>query len=202
MRVVLIVAALASGLLASGCGHGGEAPAAGAPAPLAGAPHRAGEEAAMGMILFSPDFEANGIIPALHTCDDADVSPELRWSGAPEGTRSFALIVDDPDAPDPEAPKTIWVHWVLHDLPPGTSGLARGIEELPAGTREGKNDWGKTGYRGPCPPIGQHRYFFRLHALDTVLGDLGAPTRTELTRAMEGHVLSVAELMGRYQRGK
>ncbi len=132
------------------------------------------------------------------------MSPPLEWSGAPAGTRSFALIVDDPDAPDPKAPKTTWVHWVLYDIPAGATGLPAGVDSksLPPGTREGLNDWKRTGYGGPCPPVGRHRYFHKLYALDTVLGDLGRPTKAKLEAAMKGHVLAQAELVGRYQRGR
>lgn len=154
----------------------------------------------MSFTLFSPDFSNGGEIPPQFTCDGPDISPELRWSGTPEGTESLALIVEDPDAPDPAAPKTIWVHWILYNIPPTIPGLGRGLSALPRGTREGLNDWGQTGWRGPCPPIGRHRYFFRLHALDTVLPDLRRPRRAELLAAMRGHVLDTAVLMGTYQR--
>ncbi len=157
---------------------------------------------AMSMTLTSPAFEDGDPIPARYTCDDADVTPPLHWSGLPAGTRSLALIVDDPDAPDPAAPKMIWVHWVLYNLPPDTPGLPEAIDpaDLPPGTGEGLNDWNRTGYGGPCPPIGRHRYFFKLYALDTVLPDLGTPTKAELLQAMQGHILGEAVLMGTYQR--
>jgi Raf kinase inhibitor-like YbhB/YbcL family protein len=120
----------------------------------------------------------------------------------PDGAKSLALIVADPDAPDPKAPKMTWVHWILYDLPPDAKGLREAIPStgLPAGTFEGSNDWGKTGYGGPCPPIGRHRYIHTLYALDTVLPDLARPTRAKLVAAMEGHVLATAELLGTYQR--
>lgn len=158
----------------------------------------------MGMTLTSPAFRHDGDIPRLHTCDGEEVSPPLSWTGVPAGARSLALVLDDPDAPDPAAPKVRWVHWVLYDLPPGTTGLPAGAAKgaLPAGTREGTNDWKRTGYGGPCPPIGRHRYVHTLYALDTTLGDLGRPTRGALDRAMEGHVLARAELVGFYRRGK
>ena len=154
--------------------------------------------------LRSDDFIALGEIPAVHTCEGQDLSPHLSWSGAPQGTRSFALIVDDPDAPDPKAPRTVWVHWVLYDLPADTTELPRGVaaKQLPAGTREGLNDWQRKGYGGPCPPIGRHRYFHKLYALDTVLPDLGATTKKGLLQAMEGHVLASAELVGTYRKQK
>jgi Raf kinase inhibitor-like YbhB/YbcL family protein len=154
----------------------------------------------------SPAFAANGEIPAAYTCDGTDTAPPLRWSDAPKGTRSFALIVDDPDAPDPAAPKRVYVHWVLYDLPPTATALPEGVTGagLPGGTREGVNDWNRTGYGGPCPPIGRHRYFFKLSALDTTLGDLGRATKADVERSMQGHVLEHAELVGTYQhpRGK
>lgn len=152
--------------------------------------------------LTSSAFAPAGEIPARHTCDGEDRSPALAWTGAPEGTRSFALVVDDPDAPDPAAPKTTWVHWVLYDLPAEAAGLPEGVTAgaLPAGTREARNDWQRTGWGGPCPPIGRHRYFFKLYALDTVLPDLGLPDARALERAMAGHVLAKAELVGTYQK--
>jgi len=162
-----------------------------------------GEEApAMTMTLTSSAFVDQGSIPAKYSCDGANVSPPLAWSGFPEGTKSLALIVADPDAPDPKAPKMTWVHWVLYDIPPATKGLREAIPSkgLPAGTLEGANDWGKIGYGGPCPPIGRHRYIHTLYVLDTVLPNLGRPTRAQLLAAMEGHVLATAEIVGTYQR--
>jgi Raf kinase inhibitor-like YbhB/YbcL family protein len=152
----------------------------------------------------SSAFQQEGAIPRRFTCDAEDASPPLRWSGAPEKTRSFALIVDDPDAPDPAAPKRVYVHWVLYDMPVSVTSIDENGEQrvVKAGARQGKNDWGRTGYGGPCPPIGRHRYFFKLYALDTTLGDLGTPTKRDLERAMQGHVLASAELMGTYQRAE
>ena len=155
----------------------------------------------MAMTLTSSAFEANGEIPAKYTCEGADVSPPLSWSGVPGGAKSLVLIVDDPDAPDPRAPKLTWVHWVLYDLPPSATGLPEG-GALPNGTREGRNDWRKTGYGGPCPPVGRHRYFHKLYALDTTLGDLGAPTKAEIEKAMKSHVLAEAVLIGTYEKGR
>ncbi|MHB1263856.1 MAG: YbhB/YbcL family Raf kinase inhibitor-like protein [Gemmatimonadaceae bacterium] len=148
----------------------------------------------------SPAFPHEGVIPPRFTCDGDDTSPALSWEGAPEGTRSFALLVVDPDAPDSAAPKMTYVHWVLYDMPPGTSGLPEGVDAstLPPGTREGRNDWHRTGWGGPCPPIGRHRYYFQLFALDALLGDLKEPTRALLERAMAPHLLARAELMGTY----
>jgi Raf kinase inhibitor-like YbhB/YbcL family protein len=154
----------------------------------------------MALKLTSASFKHKGEIPARYTCEGDDVSPDLVWSGAPARTKSFALVVDDPDAPDPRAPKTIWVHWIVYDLPATVTSLAEGIRQLPIGAREGRNDWGRTGYGGPCPPVGRHRYFFKLYALDTVLGDLSTPDRATLERAMEGHLLAKAELIGTYQK--
>lgn len=156
----------------------------------------------MSFTLTSPAFPPGGEIPVRHTCEGADLSPPLQWSGLPAGTRSLALIVADPDAPDPAAPRMTWVHWVLYNLPPQAGGLPEGVRELPPGTREGLNDWQRSGYGGPCPPIGRHRYFHWLYALDTTLPDLGRPTRAELERAMQGHVLARAELIGTYQKRK
>jgi Raf kinase inhibitor-like YbhB/YbcL family protein len=162
-----------------------------------------GEEVpAMTMTLTSSAFVQQGSMPARYSCDGANASPPLAWKGLPDGTKSLALIVADPDAPDPKAPKMTWAHWVLYDVPPDAHGLREAIPSkgLPPGTLEGANDWGKTGYGGPCPPIGRHRYIHTLYALDTVLPDLGKPTRAQLLAAMEGHVLGTAELVGTYQR--
>lgn len=150
--------------------------------------------------LTSPAFGHGEEIPSRYTCDGQDVAPELAWEGVPDGTVTLTLIADDPDAPDPEAPTTTWVHWVLYNLDPGAGGLAEGGRDLPAGALDGLNDWHRTGYGGPCPPIGRHRYFFRLHALDTQLADLGQPTKAALLEATEGHILATAELMGTYRR--
>ena len=159
-------------------------------------------EATDKVMLNSSAFEPNGPIPAKYTCEGEDVSPALSWSSVPSGTKSLALIVDDPDAPDPAAPKMTWVHWVLYDVPPSAQGLpeAAGVNSLPRGTREGLNDWKRKGYGGPCPPIGRHRYFFKLYALDTDLGDLGEPTKARLKKAMAGHILGEVQLVGTYQK--
>jgi len=158
----------------------------------------------MSLTITSPAFAPGGEIPAECTCEGADTSPRLEWSGAPAGTKSFALIVDDPDAPDPAAPKMTWVHWVLYNLPADATHLPANVspKDLPAGTKEGKNDCKRTGYGGPCPPIGRHRYFFKLFALDTTLPDLNSPTKAELEKAMKGHILGAAELIGTYQKAK
>jgi len=154
----------------------------------------------MTMHITSTSFDHEGEIPTKHTCEGADVSPPLAWSGVPQGTKSLALIVDDPDAPDPRAPKMTWVHWVVYDIFPSVSGLPEGAADPPAGARSGRNDWKAMGYRGPCPPIGRHRYFHKLFALDVVLPDLGQPDKASLERAMSGHVLAQATLMGTYAK--
>ena len=158
----------------------------------------------MGPTITSSAFSQNGEIPAKCTCDGKDVSPPLAWSGLPAGTKSLALIVDDPDAPDPAAPKMTWVHWVLYNIPPEATGLPEGAKagELPKGTKEALNDWRRTGYGGPCPPIGRHRYFHKLYALDVVLPELGKATKQDLEKAMKGHVLASAELIGTYKRSR
>jgi Raf kinase inhibitor-like YbhB/YbcL family protein len=155
----------------------------------------------MPLTLTSPAFTHNGALAIKYTCEDDDVSPVLAWSGAPEGTRSFTLIVDDPDAPDPAAPKRVYVHWVLYDMAPSSTGLPEGVKptDRPNGGRQGKNDFGDVGYNGPCPPIGRHRYFFKLYALDAMLGDLGAATKADVEAAMRGHILEQTELVGTYQ---
>jgi Raf kinase inhibitor-like YbhB/YbcL family protein len=157
---------------------------------------------AMTFSITSPAFAEGGDIPTRYTCEDRDVSPPLAWSDPPDGTRSLALILDDPDAPDPKAPKMTWVHWVLYNLPATARELPEAVEPsaLPGGTREGLNDWKRTGYGGPCPPIGRHRYFHKLNALDTVLPDLGQPTKAQLEQAMQGHVLATAQLVGTYEK--
>jgi Raf kinase inhibitor-like YbhB/YbcL family protein len=169
--------------------------AAGAATVLLGGP-------AMAFEISSPAFANGGAIPPKYTCEGSDASPALEWRGVPAGTKSLVLIVDDPDAPDPKAPKMTWVHWVLANLPPDTTGLgeAVGSHALPTGTVEGLNDWKRTGYGGPCPPIGRHRYFHKLYALDTVLAGLKHPIRAQLEAAMKGHVLARAELVGTYEK--
>ena len=156
----------------------------------------------MSLAITSALFAPNAAIPSLYTCEGKDISPPLAWSGAPAGTKSLALIVDDPDAPDPAAPKMTWVHWVLYNIPSVAGGLPEAVRStaLPAGTREGANDWDRTGYGGPCPPIGRHRYFHKLYALDVTLPNLGAPTKAKLEQAMAGHILAQAELIGTYLR--
>ena len=159
---------------------------------------------AMTLKITSPMFAQSEEIPSKYTCDGKDISPAIEWSGLPEGTRSIALIVDDPDAPDPAAPRMTWVHWVLYNIPPSATGLPEAVksQDLPQGTKEGLNDWKRTGYGGPCPPIGRHRYFHKVYALDLVLPDLGKPTKKDLEKAMEGHILAKTELVGTYKRSR
>lgn len=155
------------------------------------------------MKLSSSAFSQFGDIPSLYTCEGTELSPPLAWSDIPAGTKSLALIVDDPDAPDPAAPKMTWVHWVLYNITPHSSGLdagKSGIPELPAGALNGLNDWNQTGYRGPCPPIGRHRYFHKLYALDIVLPVLHPATKTALEKAMQGHIMAQCELVGYYKK--
>lgn len=158
----------------------------------------------MTLELFSPSFSHQTLIPPKYTCDGDDSSPELTWKGVPEHTKSLVLIVDDPDAPDPDAPKMTWVHWVLYNIPPEVDGLAEHMisASLPTGTLEGLNDWNRTGYGGPCPPIGTHRYFHKLYALDVLLPDLNNPTKVALEAAMQNHVITQTELIGLYHRKK
>ena len=156
----------------------------------------------MTLTIKSSAFDNGGAIPSKYTCEGKDVSPPLTWKGVPETARSLVLIVDDPDAPDPKAPKMIWVHWVLHNIPPDISGLpeATTSAKLPPGAVEGLNDWNRVGYGGPCPPIGRHRYFHKLYALDTVLEGVISPTKAQVEAAMKGHVIAQAEIVGTYQK--
>ena len=156
----------------------------------------------MTMILSTDAFTNNAEIPKDYTCEGEDVSPYLAWEGVPAETKSLVLIVDDPDAPDPDAPKMTWVHWVLYNIPASAHELPQDIDagELPRGTLQGMNDWRRTGYGGPCPPVGRHRYFYKLYALDEVLPDLRKPGKAELEEAMQGHVIAQAELVGTYKK--
>ena len=156
----------------------------------------------MALTLTSSAFKPGGEIPTKHTCEGPDVSPRLDWSGVPAKAKSLALIVDDPDAPDPKAPRMTYVHWVLYDIPPTAKGLPEGAARggLPPGTLEGTNDWKRTGYGGPCPPIGKHRYYHKLYALNRILDDLQQPDKARLLEHMEGLVLEEAQLMGTYQK--
>jgi len=154
--------------------------------------------AAASFILASSAFSHKGEIPAKYTCEGANYSPPLKWEGAPANTKSFAIIVDDPDAPDPQNPKMTWVHWVAYNIPPSIQSLDEHTEKLPQGAFDGMNDWHKKGYGGPCPPIGRHRYFYKIYALDTILPDLKGPDKAKLEKAMQGHILAQAELIGTY----
>lgn len=156
----------------------------------------------MTLEIHSPAFKTGAAMPAIYTCDGQNISPPLSWGGVPGGAKSLVLIVDDPDAPDPAAPKMTFVHWLLYNLPPDSAGLPENVSpvSLPVGTREGVSDYKRTGYGGPCPPIGRHRYFFKLYALDIVLPDLQKPNKPQLEKAMQGHIVMLAELIGTYQR--
>jgi Raf kinase inhibitor-like YbhB/YbcL family protein len=159
---------------------------------------------AMALQITSPAFSEGGSIPSKYTCEGQDISPPLAWSGAPPNAKSFALIVDDPDAPDPAKPQRVYVHWVLYNIPSSTTALPENASQsgLPKGAAQGKNDWGNAAFGGPCPPIGRHRYFHKLYALDTALTGLSSPTKTDLERAMKGHIIASGELMGTYQKSK
>ncbi|MBU9888896.1 MAG: YbhB/YbcL family Raf kinase inhibitor-like protein [Candidatus Omnitrophica bacterium] len=144
----------------------------------------------------SPAFREGQSIPIEHTCDGADISPPLQWTGVPAGTKSLALIADDPDAPGGD-----WVHWVLYDLPPDTDHLSPEVPATPARGIQGRTDFGRTGYGGPCPPRGTHRYFFKIYALDRMSGLGPGATKQVLLEAMRGHILAEGQLMGTYRRG-
>jgi Raf kinase inhibitor-like YbhB/YbcL family protein len=154
------------------------------------------------MKISSNAFEEGGEIPSLYTCEGQNISPKLIWKGIPSSAKSLALIVEDPDAPDPKAPKMVWHHWVLYNIDPNTTGLPENvaIRDLPRGTLRGLTNWNNQNYGGPCPPIGSHRYFHRLYALDTVINDLDKPTAEQLREAMEGHIIEEAVLMGTYEK--
>jgi Raf kinase inhibitor-like YbhB/YbcL family protein len=155
-------------------------------------------ETLMAFEIRSPAFSDGGKIPRQYTCEGADTSPPLEWSGVPDGTQSLALIVDDPDAPDPAKPQRVYVHWVVYNIAPSSKGFSE--NDSAGGAHVGNNDWGKKEYGGPCPPIGRHRYFFKLYALDTTL-ELKSPSKKELESAMEGHILGNAVIMGTYKKG-
>lgn len=156
----------------------------------------------MNMSFKSPAFTQKGEIPSRYTCDGLNISPSLIWAGMPLATKSMCLIVDDPDAPDPAAPQQTWVHWLLYNIPAKAHGLTEGCtkKSLPPGTLEGINDWHRTGYGGPCPPVGRHRYYFKLYALDRMLPDLSNPNKAVLEKAIQAHVLEQCILVGFYQR--
>lgn len=156
----------------------------------------------MGFMLNSTEFTDGGEIPSKYTCQGEDISPPLVWQEVPNGTRSLVLIVDDPDAPDPKAPRMTWVHWVLYNIPPQVKGLSAGLtsSNLPSGAREGINDWKRKGYGGPCPPIGRHRYFHKLYALDAEIKEMVNPTKADIEKAMKGHIIAKAQLVGTYEK--
>jgi Raf kinase inhibitor-like YbhB/YbcL family protein len=156
----------------------------------------------MPLFLHSSAFDEGGPIPAAYTCEGENISPPLTLQGSPTQAKSLVLIVDDPDAPDPRAPKMTWVHWVVYNIPPNTSDFAAGASQksLPAGAEEGINDWKQRGYGGPCPPIGRHRYFYKLYALDITLPTLDQPTKANVLNAMKGHVIGESVLQGTYEK--
>lgn len=155
----------------------------------------------MPLTLSSNAFADGADIPSAYTCDGRDISPPLAWAGVPGNAQSLVLIVDDPDAPDPQAPRMTWVHWIVYNLPKTGAGLPEAAQ-LPPGAMAGTNDFQKARYGGPCPPVGRHRYFFRLYALDAMLPDLGHASRSQVEKAMAGHILAEAEMVGLYQRGR
>ena len=158
----------------------------------------------MSLTIRSNVFAYEGEIPSKYTCQGEDIAPSLEWEGVPEDAVSLVLIVDDPDAPDPATPKMTWVHWVVYNIPPDTTGFPEGAtsNDLPVGAKDGLNDWKRTGYGGPCPPIGRHRYYHKLYALDATLDGMNNPTKAEVEAAMEGHIIAEAILMGTYQKSK
>lgn len=149
----------------------------------------------MAFTLKSSAFSNESAIPKQYTCDGADITPPLQWENPPEGTKSFVLIVDDPDAP-----VGIWDHWILYNIPPHVNEFSENLQNLPEGTLEGKNSWARTGYGGPCPPDKMHRYFFKLYALDNVLDLPNEAHKSSILKEMEGHILGEAQLMGLYDR--
>lgn len=158
----------------------------------------AGSKGGIAMQLTSSVFTEGSMVPTRYTCDGQDISPPLDWKEVPSGTKSLALICDDPDAP-----VGTWVHWVVFNIPPGEAGLAENIQperEFKNGMRQGNNDWKKIGYGGPCPPSGTHRYYLKLYALDMTLDLNPGATKDDVLKAMEGHILDEAQLMGKYKR--
>ena len=200
--VVSLAAVAIAACTRSGPAPGKESPAPSSAPGLAVTPDAAGDAAPAGsLVIASRAFAHQGAIPRKYTCEGEDVSLPLTITGAPPGTKSIALVMDDPDAPDPAAPQRVWVHWVAYDLPADTSEIPEGAGNHPGLGRLGKNDWHATGYRGPCPPVGRHRFFVRAFALDRELGDLQEPNKGALLRAMAGHVLASGERVGTYQKG-
>lgn len=158
----------------------------------------------MAFAITSSAFTPNGSVPKQYTCEGEQTSPPLEWSGAPSGTKSLALIVEDPDVPDPAKPQRTYVHWVVYNVPASATGLPENASKsgLPAGAIQGNNDSKKQVYGGPCPPIGRHRYFFKLSALDTDLSFVSPPSKADLLKAMDSHVLGSAEIIGTYEKAK
>lgn len=154
----------------------------------------------MVVVVSSPSFQHEQAIPRRYTGEGEDVSPSLEWRGVPGNAVSLALLVEDPDAPDPQAPERVYTHWLVFNLPPDVTGLAEAADELPGDARQGLNDFGELGYRGPCPPTGRHHYHFRVFVLDQML-DLERPGRDEFLRAIDGHVLDEGDLVGTYEKG-
>ena len=152
----------------------------------------------------SSQFQANGSIPSKYTCEGSDTSPPLEWTDVPSAAKSLALIVDDPDAPDPAKPQRTYVHWVVYSIPPSVTKLEENAAKagLPSGAMQGRNDYKKQTYGGPCPPIGRHRYFFKLYALDSQPTFVTSPTKADLEKAMQGHIIGQTEIVGTYQKGK
>ncbi len=152
--------------------------------------------------LTSTAFQHGNNIPTKYTCEGEDISPPLIWNGMPEGTQSLVLIIEDPDAPDPNAPLMTWIHWILYNLSPNITNLPEGVTStnIPQGAKEGINSWNRSDYGGPCPPIGKHRYFHKLYALDTLLTERDNPTKDELESAIAGHILAQTELVGTYKK--
>ena len=194
---VLLIVIVSVILTASACGSGLPTPSVPEAAPTPGLAQEKGDEV-MSLQLISTAFAARQPIPARYSCLGQDVSPPLAWADPPQGTQGFALIADDPDAP-----VGIWVHWVLYNLPAGSRELPEVApldEKLGDGSLNGQNSWGRVGYGGPCPPAGTHRYFFRLYALDTQLDLPAGKDKKQVLKAMEGHILAQAELMGTFTR--
>ncbi len=158
----------------------------------------------MALTLKSSTFIDGGEIPPQDTCEGTDISPSLTWEGMPEHTQSLVLIVDDPDAPDPKAPKMTWVHWVVYNIPPDISGFPEGVtlQEVAPGAKEGMNNWERFDYGGPCPPIGRHRYFHKLYALDTMLSGLQKPDKKAVELAMKNHIIAHAQLVGTFEKSR
>lgn len=152
--------------------------------------------------LKSNAFVDDGAIPEKYTCEGIDVSPPLHWENVPEQAKSLVLIIDDPDAPDPKAPKTTWVHWVLYNIPVDVNELTENASAamLPQGAEQGLNDWKNIGYGGPCPPIGRHRYFHKLYALDCDIEGLHRATKKQIETAMKGHIIAETRIIGTYEK--